>query len=112
MPQPDRPKWHALLATQERAPGVWQLVDDNGRQYGLVTIMLRGGELGYHAQVLPKDAPDGAPMTTVGYFRTLRASCERVHQAFLASHASRGPIGWSAPPQAPGNTNAPPATRR
>lgn len=112
MPPPDRPLWHALLATQERTPGVWHLVDAEGHIYGVVTLTVRYGEIGYHAEVLPKTAPRGGAMTSVGYFRSLRASCERVHQAFVASHRSEGRMGWSAPPRAPGTTNAPPATRR
>lgn len=108
MPQPDPPRWHPLLATDEREPGTWYLVDTSGRDYGRIRLIEIGDERGYEAHVKPLDGP----VALVGHFTSLRASCERVHRAFVSSHGSRGPIGWSAPPKPPETTNAPPATRR
>ncbi|WP_285465035.1 hypothetical protein [Agromyces sp. NBRC 114283] len=108
MPQPEPPRWHPLLATDEREPGTWYLVDTSGRDYGRIRLVEISGERGYEAHVKPLDGP----VRLVGHFTSLRASCERVHRAYVASHGSRGPIGWSAPPATPGTTNAPPPTRR
>jgi hypothetical protein len=77
----ERPRWHPFLATQERTPGIWTLVDTMGRDYGQVRIVRVESQVGYvaeHSGVL------------VGRFRTLRAALEATHQASVRSHAPGG----------------------
>ncbi|PWC05421.1 hypothetical protein [Agromyces badenianii] len=83
----DEPRWHPFLATEERTPGVWTLVDTLGRDYGRVSIVRIGAEVGYVGEL--QDAP-------VGRWKTLRAAIEAVHHAFVASHAPGGfaPNPW------------------
>ncbi|UOE45460.1 hypothetical protein [Agromyces larvae] len=70
-------RWHPLQAADEIEVGVWRMVDSLGREYGEVRLVRRGPEIGYRAEYWP----ERHPRELVGYFRTLRASCEQVHQA-------------------------------
>lgn len=69
--------WHPMLAAVEREVGHWVMVDPTGREYGDIRIVRRGTEVGYRAEFRGQ---------LVGYYLTLRSSCARVHQAFIASH--------------------------
>lgn len=83
-----KPTWHPLLATDERSPGVWILVDDLGRDYGRVRIVRDADAVFYVAE---------RPGERVGRYSTLRASVEAVHAAFVALHRpSRRPNGTAA----------------
>ncbi|ANJ26833.1 hypothetical protein ATC03_08975 [Agromyces aureus] len=64
----------------ESPPGVWTMVDSEGDAYGTVRIVRIGAEVGYVGELR------GQP---VGRWRTLRASLEGVHHAFIASHGPR-----------------------
>lgn len=75
------PRWHPLLAAEERQPGVWTLVDSMGHDYGRVRIVRIGIEVGYVAEL-------GEHPT--GRYRTLRAALEAVHGAFVRAHAPGG----------------------
>ncbi|SIN72988.1 hypothetical protein SAMN05443544_0594 [Agromyces cerinus subsp. cerinus] len=81
------PKWHPFMATEERSPGVWTLVDSMGRDYGEVRIVRIGSEVGYVGSLR------GTP---VGRWTTLRVSLENVHLAFIRDHAPGGfaPNPW------------------
>lgn len=73
----DEPRWHPFLAAEERTPGTWTLVDSTGREYGAVRIVRIGAEVGHVGELRGE---------LVGRCRTLRATLEAVHQAFVASH--------------------------
>lgn len=72
-----RPRWHPFLGTEERAPGIWTLVDTTSREYGLVRIVRVGAEVGYVAEL---------DEILVGRFLSLRAALEATHHAFVRSH--------------------------
>ncbi|GAA1942373.1 hypothetical protein [Agromyces allii] len=82
-PEPAMPEqkkagsWHPLLATDERQPGVWFLVDAQGRDYGRVRIVRDAQAVLYVAE---------RPGERVGRYSTLRAAVEAVHTAFIAAH--------------------------
>ncbi|GLI28179.1 hypothetical protein ARHIZOSPH14_24210 [Agromyces rhizosphaerae] len=85
---PEAPsRWHPILAASEPAAGHWVLIDSLGREYGRVTIVRRGDEVGYRAWF---------GEASVGSFTTLRRSCEAVHRAFLDAHGPGGfaPLPW------------------
>jgi len=68
--------WHPLLATEERSPGVWTMVDSTGQPYGAVRIMKDGQATVYAAELR------GRP---IGRYERLRAAVEAVHAAYVAS---------------------------
>ena len=90
----ERPRWHPFLSTEERAPGVWTLVDSMGRGYGEIRIVRIGEEVGYVGEFR------GMP---VGRWKTLRASIEGVHGVFVRSHAPGGfaPNPWPSTARTP-----------
>lgn len=84
------PKWHPILAAEEREPGVWVLADTLGWEYGRITILRRNGSVCYRMQFRPKTGDISSP----GYERTLRAACERLHGEFVKSGQPAARIGW------------------
>jgi len=46
-----RPRWHPLLAADEREPGVWTLVDSLSRDYRRIRIVRVADEVGYIGDV-------------------------------------------------------------
>lgn len=91
--------WHPILAAIEVSPGVWEMIDAQGKKYGDVRFVRRGDELGYRAD------RDGE---LVGYYKTLRSARKAVHERFLASHGPQGPPPnpWSFPYPGTGNRDA------
>ena len=77
----DERRWHPFMASDERTPGVWTLVDSMGRDYGQVRIVRIGAEVGYVAEHRGQ---------LVGRYTKLRAALEAVHHAFIRSHALDG----------------------
>lgn len=82
------PDWNPILAAQERDPGTWTMVAPDGREYGLVEIRRVDGRIAYRVTALGQPA---------GYTSTLRAACERIHHAFIASHSPGPPPGGIYP---------------
>ncbi|MCZ4069225.1 hypothetical protein O1W71_16255 [Microbacterium sp. H37-C3] len=80
--------WHAMLAAVEDPPGTWTMVAPDGREYGTVQIVRRGGEIAYRVTALGRHA---------GWTSTLRSACERIHHAFIASHSPGPPPGGIYP---------------
>jgi hypothetical protein len=76
--------WHPILEVREPIPGHWQLHDGVQRLYGDIRLVKRGGELGYRADRVHKDGS----VELVGYYMSLRVSCEKVHAAFIRSHGA------------------------
>ena len=86
------PGWHPVVALVEDAPGFWRMVAQYDRTYGTIRLVRRGGELGYRAESIEKAASESE---LVGYFRTLRAAAEAVHQVELSR------VGVSGAPNKP-----------
>lgn len=80
--------WHPILAAQEREPGTWTMLDPDGRPYGTVQIVRVNGDIAYRVTALDRFA---------GHTTTLRAACERIHHAFIASHSPGPPPGGIYP---------------
>lgn len=89
--------WHPLLAAEEREPGTWTMVAPDRVEYGTVQIVRRGGEIAYRVTALGRPA---------GYTSSLRAACERIHHAQIASF-SPGPPPGGIYPDLSGITRAP-----
>lgn len=86
--------WHPILATDERTPGTWILTDTTGVEYGQVSFIRRGDDLGYRATLL---SLHDRPAAHAGYFKTLMAATMAVHRAFIAEHAGpRGPAAYGS----------------
>ena len=75
--------WNPILAAVEREPGHWEMLSQYDKKYGDVRLVRRGVEVGYRAVVL---AVGAERPVVVGYFRSLRASCEAVHLAWVRTH--------------------------
>lgn len=73
--------WHPLLNAEERAPGIWTMVDSAGQAYGRVLIVREGDAVVYVTE-LRGERLDGRHLR-------LREAVERVHQAYVASHSRR-----------------------
>lgn len=75
--------WHPMLATREGPTGTWHMLDPDGREYGRIEIrrVMNGTDVMHKAT-----RPDGAVL----WCRTLRAACERLHEAYL--HAAPKPV--------------------
>lgn len=73
--------WHPILEAREPEPGHWVLHDGLDEPYAEIRLVKRGGEVGYRAVMRGE---------LVGYFRTLRTSCEEAHQLFVRAHAPGG----------------------
>lgn len=101
MPKPP-PAWHAIMAAQERDPGIWVMVDELGWEYGHIAILRRHGAVCYRTRFRTEDNQ----IVLLGYATSLRSACEKVHQTFLASHTSSGPIGFESPEQYARRTSA------
>lgn len=76
--------WHPILSTHERTPGVWTMTTQYEREYGTITFMRRGHELGYRA--------DDEHGNLIGYYRTLLAATKAVHMRYLDSLTPGGAI--------------------
>ena len=82
------PGWEPLLAAEEVEPGVWHMMAQYGRCYGIVRLLEIGGERGYRATTGEDDPGD---RQLLGYFRTLRAATRFAHMAFVRRHGQTGP---------------------
>jgi hypothetical protein len=63
-----------------------------GDRYAIILLLEIGGERGYRA-VTGEDDPDDR--TLIGYYRRLRAACERAHKHWLAAQARPGGVNGS-----------------
>jgi hypothetical protein len=88
-------EWHPILAAVEDQPGVWRMVAQYGRCYGIVCLVKRGKEVGYRATTWAERAEE---IELVGYFRTLRAATWAVHYRYIRSHSPTGfaPDPWNS----------------
>ena len=75
--------WHPILESVEPVPAVWVLIDQYEREYGRVTFVRRGSELGYRAE---------ARGVLVGYFTRLLPAVMAAHLAYVNS------MGRTLPP--------------
>lgn len=66
--------WHPILLTQEDEPGVWRLVDQQGREFARVELRRTKDGLRYKASAEGK---------TLGWGTTLKGTCARVYQAYV-----------------------------
>lgn len=82
------PDWHPMLAAVENPPGTWTMLDPDHRPYGVVQIVRVNGDIAYRVTALGHPA---------GHTNTLRAACERIHHAFIASHSPGPPPGGIYP---------------
>ncbi|WP_405373456.1 MULTISPECIES: hypothetical protein [unclassified Microbacterium] len=80
--------WHPMLATEERTPGVWTMVDPHGLEYGRVEIRRSGERVFYRAWM--RDAE-------LNPCPTLRDATMLVHRAHLASVQPGPPPGGIYP---------------
>ena len=72
--------WHPMLCAVEVDPGHWRMISQYGREYGDIRLVRRGAEVGYRG--------DDVTGQLVGYFRTLRSTCQAVHMHFVRSHGA------------------------
>jgi hypothetical protein len=77
------PRWHPLQALRETVPGHWELFDQFERKYGDITLVRRGGDLGYRCLVL---SPHATAPTELDFAATLRDATERVQRHWVAGH--------------------------
>jgi hypothetical protein len=80
--------WHPILAAEETEPGHWVMLDQYRDTYGDIRLVRRGAEIGYrgldeHGEL-------------VGYYRTLRAATDAVHEAFLRNSAPAASEAYAA----------------
>lgn len=83
--------WHPILAAVELEPAVWSLRDQAG-EYGRVELRRAGDDIRYRCEFRGE---------LIGWATSLRAACEGVHRAYLASH---GPGGFRGYPHQSGNS--------
>lgn len=81
------PAWHPVLSAHEVEVGVWHMMSERGRCYGIVRIVVLGGERGYRAVTWAERSAD---RRLIGYYRTLRAAAMAAHRRFLDGHAGKG----------------------
>ena len=79
--------WHPLLAARESEPGVWHMLDPTGKQYAIVQMLRRGGELGYRAVTWAERSED---RQLIGYYQNLRAATMAAHMHFIRAHGVDG----------------------
>lgn len=77
MQRSDDTRWHPLLNAQERTPGVWTLVDNTGREYGVVRIVREGPAVVYVGELRGQ--------LLGGRNVRLREAVEKVHAAYVRS---------------------------
>lgn len=75
--------WHPILAAREVEPGLWYMVAQYERCYGIIRMLVIGGESGYRAVTWEAD-PEQRRL--VGYFRSLRAATEAAHGFYVRNH--------------------------
>ncbi|NEM90786.1 hypothetical protein [Galbitalea soli] len=81
------PGWHPILAAVEAEPGLWFMMAQYGRCYGVIRQLQIAGERGYRAVTWAERSDE---RQLIGYFRTLRAACWATHQKFLSTHGQLG----------------------
>lgn len=70
-------QWHPILTAQEPSPGVWHLVDGDGRPYAIVEVVRRHGEIGYRATTWAETLAD---RQLIGYWRKLMPAMTGAHE--------------------------------
>ncbi|TQL46661.1 hypothetical protein FB562_2185 [Homoserinimonas aerilata] len=91
-------KWHPLLAAREVEPGLWYMIDSTEQCYGVIRIIRRGDEVGYRVTSWAQEASE---RQLIGYYRTLKGSCEAAHRRFVALHGWPGAVNSGRVPEAP-----------
>lgn len=76
--------WHPILAARERTPGVWTMVDPQGREYGTISLVRARPAPEVERELVYKCVRDE---TVIGWTRTLRAACDLVHRDFIRAHS-------------------------
>ena len=77
--------WHPIMNARESPVGTWSMIGPVDEVYATITLVRRGGELGYRVTNM-----DGE---NVGYYRTLLAATKAGHTWFTST---RGPHGIPA----------------
>ena len=92
--EPERIRWHPILAAKECEPGHWEMFAQYEVKYGDVRLVRRDGTLGYRAMVL---RPGSTAPIEAGFTDTLRAAVEKVHAVWIRNHGvADGPhANWS-----------------
>jgi len=80
-------EWHPILTAQEGPTGVWRMMTPEGRQYGVVDIRRRGGDIVYRVQFEEE---------LLGYAGSLKLACHKVYMAALQKATGR-----NGPPNGP-----------
>lgn len=75
--------WHPILAAKETRPGLWVMVDPQGREYGTVELVKARPAPEAEREPIYKCVRDG---NVIGWTRTLRAGTDLVHKDFIRSH--------------------------
>lgn len=85
--------WHPIMNAVEERPGVWRMIAQYDRCYGIITLVKRGSEVGYRATTWAEKAEQ---IELVGYYRSLRAAVAAVHAHDLRAHSPQGfaPHPW------------------
>ena len=86
--------WHPIMNLVEDSPGVFRLVAQYDRCYGIIRMVKRGTEVGYRATTCAETAER---IELVGYYRKLKSAAMAVHQRDLRSGAPQGfaPDPWN-----------------
>jgi hypothetical protein len=84
-----RTTWHPIQSAVEVVPGEWWMVTQYGDRYAIIRMLEIGGERGYRA-VTGDDDPEERQL--IGYFRRLRAACEKAHKHWLGTQARAGGV--------------------
>ena len=87
-----RANWHPIQSAVEVVPGEWWMVTQYGDRYAIILLLEIGGERGYRVVTGDDDAAD---RVLIGYFRRLRAACERAHKHWLNAQARPGGVNGS-----------------
>ncbi|MEV7768325.1 hypothetical protein [Microbacterium sp. NPDC086615] len=76
-------EWHPIMAAVEGPPGVWRMIDPQGREYGRIEIRRvdAGRAIAYRAE---------RTGVVLGWATSLRLACWKVHSDMLASLAPSG----------------------
>ena len=81
--------WHPILAAIEHEPGIWHMTDPTGKQYAIVRLLERDGELGYRAVTWAERSED---RQLIGYYTNLKAATMAAHMRFIGEHGQGGPV--------------------
>jgi hypothetical protein len=81
--------WHPIQSAVEVEPGTWWMVTQYGERYAIIVLLEIGGETGYRVVTGHEDPSE---RELIGYYRRLRAACERAHKRWLSQQARPGGV--------------------